>query len=435
MKRCVGVSAVAAALVCSAVGVVSYAQEGAPAPQPNVSDIFLPDQLRAIARLSPLGEPPVDESNAVSDNPIAALLGQRLFFEPSLSYMGGISCFTCHSPNRGFSDGKEISIGEGLGERNSPTLWNVAYNRWMYWDGRGDSIWSQALGPMENMAEMGSTRNRVVRAVVNHPVLKLQYEIIFGDLPEMNDLARFPIDASPTEMDDGGVALRGWQQMSAADQNEVNEAFVNVGKAIAAYERLLVSKNSRFDVFVEGLREGDAQKVNALNAQEMRGLQLFVDEAGCVRCHSGPNFTDGAFHNNRVPPLEGGEPKDSGRFGGIEKLLESDFTRDGAYSDAPQSAPDHSRLVNGSHNWGAFKVPTLRNIELSAPYMHQGQFKTLKGVLHHYNTLENATALGHHSQEQILNPLGLEDADIDAIEAFLRSLTDVSIDPALLRRP
>jgi len=424
------------AIAAIAVGFASLAVGSSPPKKPaSVTDIFSLAQLRAIARLSPLGDPPVDASNSVSENPAAARFGQRLFFESGLSFTGEISCATCHDPNNGFSDGREISIGEGLGERNAPTLWNVAYNRWQFWDGRADSLWAQALAPFETMAEMGSTRNRVVRAVANDPALNIPYTALFGALPEMNNLARFPIDASPVEMDDGGVAARGWERMSETDRDVVNAAFVNIGKAIAAYERLLVTKNSRFDVFVEGLRTGDAHKLNALSATEMRGLGLFVGDAGCVRCHSGPNFTDGSFHDNRVAPLGGGEPKDTGRFGGIEKLLASEFTRDSKHSDAPKPGPDHTRLVNGSHNWGAFKAPTLRNVELSAPYMHQGQFASLRDVLDHYNTLENATPLGHHSQEQILKPLGLDAADLDALEAFLRSLTDVSIDNALLKRP
>lgn len=421
-------------LVAVGVGVVAFAQDGA-GERVSVTEMFTMEELRTIGRMSPLGPPPPDPSNAVYENPVAAELGQRLFFEPRLSYMGGISCATCHDPAQGFSDGREISIGEGFGERHSPSLWNVAYDRWLFWDGRADSIWAQALGPMETMHEMGSTRTRVLRAIYNNPVQRLQFEVLFGELPDMNDLERFPVDASPAEMDDGGVAERGWASMSAADQELVTEAYVNVGKALASYQRLLVSDDSRFDVFVEGLRTGDAAKANALSASEMRGLKLFVGEAGCIQCHSGPNFTDGAFHDNRVAPLGGGEPKDTGRFGGIEKLLASPFTRSGPYSDAPEQGPDHAKLINGSHLWGAFKAPSLRNVELSPPYMHQGQHKSLREVLEHYNTLEDATPLGHHSQEEILRPLGLDESQLDDLEAFLRSLTDESIDTALLRRP
>ena len=320
--------------------------------------------------------------------------------------------------------------------RHSPSLWNAAYNRWQFWDGRADSLWSQALGPMETMHEMGSTRTRVVRAVNNDPTLRAQYEALFGPLPDTDDTERYPIDASPVEMEDGGVAKKAWEGMSLIDRHTINIAFSNIGKSIEAYERKLISRRSPFDVFVEGVREGDAEKIGALSDDAKRGLKLFIGKANCTECHSGPNFTDGAFHDNRVPPLDGGERKDAGRFVGIDKLRASEFTASGPYSDAPETGRDLDALTNGSHNWGAFKTPTLRNVALSPPYMHQGQFDTLRDVLDHYNTLENATPLGHHSQERILKPLGLSERELDDLEAFLRSLTDTSsVDPDLLERP
>lgn len=402
----------------------------------NVRDMFTMDELRRIARLSPLGEPPPSPSNAVADDPDAVKLGHRLFFETSLSHMGGISCATCHMPNKGFADRKRISVGEGIGERHSPSLWNAAYNRWQFWDGRADSLWSQALGPMETMHEMGSTRTRVVRAVNNHPVLRAQYEAIFGPLPDTDDTDRYPIDASPVEMEDGGVAKKAWEGMSLLDRHTTNIAFSNIGKAIEAYERKLISRRSPFDVFVEGVREGDPEKIDAMSDSAKRGLKLFIGKANCTECHSGPNFTDGAFHDNRVPPLDGGERKDAGRFFGIDKLRASEFTTSGPYSDAPEQGRNLDALTNGSHNWGAFKTPNLRNVALSPPYMHQGQFDDLREVLDHYNTLENATPLGHHSQERILEPLGLTERELDDLEAFLRSLTDTdSVEPSLLEDP
>ena len=404
--------------------------------RPDARELFTMDELREIARLSPLGAPPPDPSNGVSEDPDAAALGHRLFFEPALSFSGEVSCVTCHDPDLGFSDGRTIAIGEAVGERHSPSIWNAAYNRWQFWDGRTDSLWSQALSPMETMHEMGSTRTRVLRAVRADGDLRARYESIFGPLPDMSDDARFPEDASPVERDDGGAARDAWSDMSAQDRRAVTEAFVNIGKSIAAYERTLVSREAPFDRFVEGVREGDAEKLRALSAPQMRGLALFIGKARCTECHSGPNFTDGAFHDNRVPPLDGGEPTDSGRFGGIRELLDSPFNTRGPYSDAPETGRDHSRLTNPSHNWGAFKTPTLRNVALSPPYMHQGQIETLRGVLEHYNTLENATPLGHHTRERILKPLGLTERELDDLEAFLRALTDTSsVDPLLLERP
>src|SRR5262249_10473588 len=145
---------------------------------------------------SPLGAPPVDPSNSVADDEGAARLGQRLFFDRRLS-SGEVSCSTCHDPGHGFSDRKPVSEGVGQGRRHTPSLWNVAYNRWYFWDGRRDSLWSQALTPMESESEMGGTRLQVAHLVAADPELRGAYESVFGPLPDVSDLARFPAAGRP----------------------------------------------------------------------------------------------------------------------------------------------------------------------------------------------------------------------------------------------
>jgi cytochrome c peroxidase len=224
--------------------------------------------------------------------------------------------------------------------------------------------------------------------------------------------------------------------MTAEDQRAANAVFVNVGKAIAAYEHRLLSNHSPFDEFVEGLRGGDSDRIAALSPEAQRGLKLFIGTGECRLCHSGPNFTDGEFHDIRVPPREGGQPRDAGRFGGLRNLLEDPFNAAGEYSDDREgSAARRLRFtVNGPENWGRFKTPSLRNVALTAPYMHQGQFESLEEVVEYYSTLEGAVVADHHD-EAILVPRDFTEQEKRDLVAFLRSLTDDDLDPSLLEAP
>ncbi|MEM9529788.1 MAG: cytochrome-c peroxidase [Pseudomonadota bacterium] len=138
--------------------------------------------------LGSLGEPPPSPSNRMSDNPEAAALGKQLFFSPSLSSTGAVACATCHEPGRFFTDGRVLSKGLAPMSRHAPGLLGVAYRPWLYWDGRKDSLWSQALGPLEAAAEMGGTRVGVTHALARNPVLSEPYTRLFGPLPPLEDL-------------------------------------------------------------------------------------------------------------------------------------------------------------------------------------------------------------------------------------------------------
>ena len=312
-------------------------------------------------------------------------------------------------------------------------LWNVAYSDWFFWDGRVDTLWGQALQPLEEPAEHATTRLAVMHVVHDDALLRAEYEAIFGALPELDDEVRFPPSGRPDDEDPAGAAA--WAGMTDDDRHAVNVAFVNVGKALAAYERKLVSRRAPFDVFAEGLLEGDAEKLTVLDESAQRGLKLFVGRANCRDCHAGPNFSTGSFHSNGVPPTDGGAPTDAGRYEGIARVKQADFTVGGRYSDAGPEARAAAldkvqSLERDRESWGTFKTPTLRNVALSAPYMHQGQVATLRDVLRHYNTLENSVLTGRHA-ETVLTPLGLTDDELADLEAFLHALTDEAIDPAL----
>lgn len=381
----------------------SLAAAGA-APPPALHD-FTPDEVKRILQHSPLPAPPRDTSNALSDDPAAARLGQFLFFEPRLSGNGHLSCASCHDPERGFTDGKTISEGAGTGRRHTPALWNVAYNRWFFWDGRADSLWSQALKPMENPAEMAGSRDAVFRLVRDDGALRAAYEPVFGAFPP------------------------------AADRASVNRVFVNVGKALAAYQRKIVSRGAPFDVFVEGLRAGDPERLGALSDSARRGLRIFVGRGQCRTCHAGPNFTDGEFHDIGVPPAAG-LGRDPGRVDGVASLSRDEFQAGGAFSDDPQSeaARTTAFLDPSASVRGQVKTPSLRNVATTAPYMHQGQLATLPDVVRYYSTLEGRIPPGP-DDEKILAPLNLDAGESADLVAFLETLTGAPLPPELLRKP
>jgi cytochrome c peroxidase len=399
------------------VGLVAATSLGAPVLAQAVE--FTDTERARVLQLSPLPPPPPDPTNAWADDADAARLGQRLFYDARLSVDGTVSCATCHPVDKHFADGRQLARGLGDLERHAPALWNVAYNRWFFWDGRADSLWAQALLPFEDAREHGFTRAGIVRVLREDPLYRAGYEQVFGPLPEL------PAETAGSATDD------------PADVPEaVTRAFVNVGKAIAAYERLLISRRAPFDVFVEGLREEDDEKLAALDASAQRGLQLFVGRGNCRLCHSGPELTDREFHSTRVVPLRHDLRKDPGRLGGITQLFESPFNGRSKWSDDPDAGAERLAFLRSSPDMiGQFKTPTLRNVALTPPYMHQGQTPTLRDVLRHYSTFENTYDPNAGHFERMLVPMHFSVQELDDLLAFLESLTDVSIDPALLGPP
>src|SRR5690606_16918635 len=294
--------------------------------------------------------------------PAAARLGQALFFDPRFSKSGTIACATCHDPAKGWSDGRRLARGETHHARHTPSLWNVAYNRWFFWDGRKDSLWSQALEPFADPREHGSSRLEILHAVASDDAYARAYEEVFGPLPPLEDAGRFPPAGRPVPREPGHAHHVAWETMSEDDRAAATHAFVNLGKAIAAFERRILSRRAPFDVFVEGLVTGDAEKRRAIPPAAQRGFRLFVGEARCFLCHDGPNFTDLEFHANRVPTGEGVDP---GRALGVLRLLDDPFnTRSPHADDGGEAGRTKLSLPRGKwHLPGEFKTPTLRNVE------------------------------------------------------------------------
>jgi cytochrome c peroxidase len=397
---------------------------------------FSAAEVSRILQHSPLPAVPQDPTNAVDSLEAAAHLGQFLFFDRKLSPSGAFSCATCHSPDLNWTDGKQLSEGTGVGIRRTPSLWNVAYNRWYFWDGRADTLWSQALKPMEDRIEMNGSRVQVAFLISTDQDLRLAYTRIFGELPALPPLENIRQSARPRPQNPTEPDNIAWNKISRNDQENINRIFSNVGKALAAYERRIISRDAPFDRFAEGLRSHDQAKLDCISESAQRGLKLFVGSADCRQCHSGPTFSDGEFHNIRLPSLNAALSRDTGHFSGIDAVVKDEFNSAGIYSDGkPGAFLERLQAIRKSdHNWGEFKTPGLRNVAERSPYMHEGQFATLEDVLHYYSTLDEALP-SDHDQEQILFPLDLSEEDVADLVEFLKTLTGRPLDEKLLRQP
>ena len=374
---------------------------------PQATRDALPAELRSlgdaeiarIMKMSPLPPLPADPSNRVADNAEAAELGHRLFFETRLSPRG-VSCATCHEPERFFTDGKPLAQGVGTARRNAPTVVDAARRRWNGWDGKFDSIWSQALSPLENPVEMGSSRATLVELVRADHDLRSRYERVFGPM-----------------------------------NSEVDAVTANLLKCLGAYQRRLASGEAPIDRFVAALagKQGDLE---ALSPAARRGLATFVSKGGCYQCHRGPSFTDEEFHALGLAGANGRVPDDPARLAAVEFVQSNPFNAAGAFSDAPDTPK--ASMVKGLRRsgelFGQFRTAPLRGVELTAPYMHDGRLATLEDVVRFYDTLEGASPVGHHG-ETVLTPLQLGESGRADLVEFLRALTPKSPDPAWTRNP
>jgi cytochrome c peroxidase len=272
-------------------------------------------------------------------------LGKRLFFDKALSRDRVQSCASCHNPENGFSDGRPRALGLRGKElpRHSPSVLNSAYNPLQFWDGRAKSLEEQAEGPMLAPAEMNMTSEDLVSRLKSLPEYSGQFRAVFDEEPTLK----------------------------------------NIAKAIATYERTLVTPNSRFDAYARGDK-------NALSNSEKRGLILFIGKAACAQCHTGGNFTDNRFHRLGLP-LGGPGETDLGRFA----------------------------VTGQEEDRGSFKTPSLRNVALTAPYMHNGMLKSLEAVVEFYDRGGNVV-LG---KSALIFELGLSGPEKADLVAFLKTLT------------
>lgn len=381
-----GLLKVAVAIVAVGVSLAACQQWSSSPPDWTESEIGVLKSLW----LESLPDLPPDPSNAVADNPAAAEFGRQLFFDTRLSANGGISCATCHQQERRFTDGLQKAQGIGTTLRHTPSIVGTAYSPWQFWDGRRDSQWSQALAPLEDANEHATDRGQVVNLIAQDLTYRSSYESLFGVLPDL----------------------------SGGDATVLNTIFANIGKSIAAFERTVMPTTSRFDEYVQALVDDDAARQEQLFSDDERwGLRLFIGEANCTQCHNGPLFTNHEFHNTAVINFPGDIP-DTARAAGVKEVMANEFNCRGLYSDDPELRCAELEFARrGVELIGAFKTPSLRNLENTAPFMHKGQIATLADVLEHYNEAPDAM-IGHNEAK----PLGLGRRELQQIEAFLRTL-------------
>lgn len=404
MRCCVLWSSLLLWSLCAGTVRAQAAPESITAISPAFSPLFSPEETRRILRHGPWPQPVLpDPSNRVSGNPQAIALGRALFFDPRLSGKGAMSCATCHQPGNGFADGRQRAQGSGAAkkrlDRNTPGLWNAGLAHWFGWDGASDSLWAFSIRPLLNPDELAATPQHVAALIRRDATLSCQYKKVF----------------------DTAIS----RTRTAADEVHL----VNVGKALAAYVETLQSGNSEFDRLHDALARGDASAAARYPAAARRGLALFTGRGQCSVCHFGPNFSNGEFHDIGIPYLAAPGRVDSGRHGGIGIVKQDKYNRLGAFSDdATRASASRTRHVTQHHStFGQFKVPSLRNVELTAPYMHGGSLATLADAVRHYSELSEDRL--HQDGEALLKPLRLMESEIDDLVAFLKTLTsrDVAV--------
>ena len=377
-------------LVALALGLVTAAfavASGDDAPR------FDAKEIARIVQHGPWPPPATpDPSNRVSRKPEAVWLGEMLFLDPRVSRDGAMSCATCHVPNQGWAENNPRSVGRVALDRNAPSMWNTGLQRWFGWDGAGDSLWGQSIRPILDAREMHATPAHVASLLRTDPALACRYRAAFG--------------RAATAVGDDELLL------------------VDAGKALAAFQETLVTGRTPFDDFRDALARGDAQAAARYPVAAQRGLRIFIGAGQCSVCHFGPAFTNGEFGDIGVPFFAGPGRVDPGRHGGIAQLRASKFNLLSSFNDdASGASATKTRYVEATHrNFGEFKVPPLRNVARTSPYMHDGRYATLREVVRHYSELNEERL--HADGERILKPLRLTPRQTDDLIFFLESLSD-----------
>jgi cytochrome c peroxidase len=349
-------------------------------PIPKAGPLARPRSLHQVGLPADLTRKAISRDNPQTPEKIA--LGQKLFFDGRLSADGTVACATCHDPARAFTDGRPVSIGihGRAGQRNAPTILNALYNKAQFWDGRAKTLEDQAAFPIFNPVEMGQpTLEAAVDKIAGIEEYKQAFQKAFGRPVNGTDLVR----------------------------------------AIAAYERTLVSFDTRFDHFIAGDK-------NAIDDAAKRGWELFNTKARCNKCHAltdtkrdVTNFTDFDYHNigigiirHNVVPLarKGLREIASGNLEAVDR----------AAIGTDMSVLGRFLITRKEADIAAFKTPNLRNVLVTGPYFHDGSQETLWDVIDHYN---KGDGLKNPWLDEDIQPLALTEPEIDDLVAFLASLT------------
>ncbi|MBL8259602.1 MAG: c-type cytochrome [Candidatus Competibacteraceae bacterium] len=357
---------------------------------PNKIVLFLTAIIIAPwANSEPLGLPPLPVPADNPQTPEKIALGAKLFNDRRFSTTGEIACAHCHAPDKAFTDLKKVSEGINAltGTRNAPTVINAAYYKSQFWDGREPSLERQSMQPLLNPVEMAlPNHDPVLQIARTDPDYQKAFQAVFG---------------------------------KSGDGITMNE----VSKAIAAFERTLISGDSPFDRYHFGGEK------NAMTPAQVRGFSLFLNEGRCVSCHTIEQdhalFTDHRFHNigiginqiqDQVPGLALSFLQAKARGVDVDKAV---------LSDKKTSELGRFAVTSLLDELGSFKTPTLRNVAVTPPYMHDGSLQTLREVMVHYNNggvNQKGERVNAHLSGGI-RPLNLTDAQIDDLVAFMEALT------------
>ena len=355
---------------------------------------FTGSEIKAILSHGPWpAHAPLDPTNRVSGKHAAIEFGTLLFFDQRLSGTGTKSCASCHVPERNWTDNLRRGAGMAELDRNTPTLMNLAAGRWYGWDGAADSLWSQSLRPIVDARELAATPRHVAQWVRNDSEMSCRYRKAFG--------------APPSPANDEAV-------------------FVDIGKALAAFQETLTSGRTPFDHFREALARGEPPSASGYSEPAQRGLKIFIGKGGCTNCHAGPNFTNGEFFNTGLSRFAPQGKADPGRHTGVRQLLESRFNLLGPYNDdtTGASAARTRKVSLEKVNAGEFKVPSLRNLFLTTPYGRDGSIDTLAEVVRHYASLD---PIRLHAKDGLpAKPLNLSASEQSDLVVFLESLSTFS---------
>jgi cytochrome c peroxidase len=336
-----------------------------------------------------------------------------------------VGCVTCHDPEAYFADPRPtggMSHGTSYTLRNTPSLVNSAYYDWYNWGGRRDSLSSQGATTLETDTNASSSRLLVAHLVYDK--YKDEYEAIFGPLdpgldPAAPDAARFPATGAPKRsMNDPDGP---WEAMPAEDRLAVNWIMANIGKTYDAYGRKLVSGSSPFGRYIQD------QETPDFSPAARRGLALFIGKAACNECHTGPVLSDNKFHNVGVAQVfdENTPLVDEGRFEDVPRMLSSAFNAKGVYSADPEAGAAKLDALDPAdvRTKGQFRTPSLLNVALTAPYFHNGSARTLEDVMWHYDMGGGEPGRFAGDMDPKMRQLGLSDAEVSDLIAFLHSLT------------
>ncbi len=323
---------------------------------------------RTEKKLEPLPPVAIPADNPMTPEKIE--LGKMLYFDPRLAGDSSLSCAKCHDPEKGFSNGLQMSDAyPGTKHwRHVPTVLNSAYLKQLFWDGRANTLEDQAIGPIAAPIEMNQNYTHLVEKLSNIPEYRQRFKKVFNSDVNMDNLA----------------------------------------KAIAAFERTIVSQSGPVDKFLKGDK-------NALTASQKRGMDLFTGKANCIACHHGPLLTDHDFHTTGVPEIE-------------PLKTESDriatrhfFATDQKYPNPRTVEADYGRelITKSQSDRGKFKTPSLRELRWTAPYMHNGALETIEDVVEFYMKGGGE----HPNKDPLLKPFELTDQELDDLVAFLEALS------------